>query len=293
MVEDTFARSMAHWSEDGRAGMEDFYAFARQDYRVLAEALDYGRLFARLRQRRGADLGVLDVACGSGKFGEALRSHATLGDDPVRYALLDPSRFSLAEAARALGPPFVLAETYPCTLQDYDGPAGAYDLVWATHALYALPADELRAGLARFLGALAPWGVGVIAQASSTSHYLRIYDAYLAEPGRTATPFTSSEQIATALTDLGAQPHTLRVSYDADIPAGHPALTGYLQRCLFDDTLTLPDLLAEPALGGYLRGCQTPGGGYRFRQDVDLHLFGLPHEDLAALATGARDLPAA
>lgn len=265
MAGDTFVRSMAHWSEDGRAGMEDFYRFARQDYRLLAEAMDYGELLAGVRR-------VLDVACGSGRFPDALRTYATLGDEPVRYALLDPSPFSLAEAARVLGPPFVPAETYECTLQDYDGPAGAYDLVWATHALYALPAAELRVGLARFLAAVAPHGRGLIAQGASTSHYLRVYDAYLAAPGRTATPYTSSEQIAEVLVGLGARTDALRLSYDAVVPADHPALVGYLQRCLFDATLTLADMLAEPALGAYLRSCQDADGTYRFRQDVDLVL---------------------
>lgn len=272
MAEETFARSMAHWSEDGRAGMEDFYTFARQDYRVLAEALDYAALLAGVR-RPGHALRVLDVACGSGKFPEALRTHATLGEEPVRYALLDPSPFSLAEAARVLGPPFEVAETYECTLQDYDGPEGAYDLVWATHALYALPARELEAGLERFLAAIAPHGGGLIAQAAGTSHYLQVYGAYLAAPGRTATPYTSSAQIAAALAGLGAAPETLRVSYDAVIPADHPALPGYLRRCLFDDTLTLADMLAEPALGAYLRSCRTGDGTYRFHQDVDLLRF--------------------
>ena len=33
---DTAARSLAHWSEDGRAEMDAFYALARRDYERLA-----------------------------------------------------------------------------------------------------------------------------------------------------------------------------------------------------------------------------------------------------------------
>ena len=35
---DTAARSLAHWSEEGRAEMDAFYALARRDYERLAGA---------------------------------------------------------------------------------------------------------------------------------------------------------------------------------------------------------------------------------------------------------------
>ena len=45
-------------------------------------------------------------------------------------------------------------------------------------------------------------------------------------------------------------------------------LEGFLQRCLFDDTVPLAELLEAPLLGEYLAGCRD-GDVYRFRHEVD------------------------
>ena len=45
-------------------------------------------------------------------------------------------------------------------------------------------------------------------------------------------------------------------------------LEGYLQRCVFDATVTLVEMLAAPVLGPYLAGCRD-GDEYRFHQEVD------------------------
>ena len=41
---DTATRSLAHWSEAGRAEMDAFYALATEDYRHLALAADWASL---------------------------------------------------------------------------------------------------------------------------------------------------------------------------------------------------------------------------------------------------------
>ena len=76
---DTAARSLAHWSEEGRAGMEAFYVLARKDYRVLAEALDWGRLL-RAHARPDGSLRLLDVACGSGRPPRCVPTRRLPGD---------------------------------------------------------------------------------------------------------------------------------------------------------------------------------------------------------------------
>ncbi|MEN0015920.1 MAG: hypothetical protein AAGC46_21320, partial [Solirubrobacteraceae bacterium] len=50
---DTAARSLSHWSEDGRTEMEAFYALAHLDYEILAGALDWTTLLGSAR--RGPD----------------------------------------------------------------------------------------------------------------------------------------------------------------------------------------------------------------------------------------------
>lgn len=80
--------------------MDAFYALARLDYEVLAVVLDFSAVLRRPAAAREAPLTLLDVACGSGKFPEALVAHTELGAlDAVRYDLLVLS----AEHARQSG----------------------------------------------------------------------------------------------------------------------------------------------------------------------------------------------
>jgi hypothetical protein len=70
---DTAQRSLAHWSEAGRTGMQAFYALATEDYRQLALARDWT---ADLREQAvDQQVRLLDVACGSGRFPAALLAH--------------------------------------------------------------------------------------------------------------------------------------------------------------------------------------------------------------------------
>lgn len=274
---DTSARSLAHWSEEGRAGMEAFYVLARKDYRVLAETLDWGRLLAE-RARGDGSLRLLDVACGSGKFPEALRRYAALpGDLRVEYDLLDPSAFSIAEARSVLAPPFHPGAEHECSLQALPPGAGPYNVVWATHALYALPPAELAEGIAAFLRAIAPGGLGVIAHAAHDAHYLRFYRDFLDDfRGGEGTPYTSSEQILAELDRAGADTQSLRLDYDGVVASDdHATLEGYLQRCAFDDSVSFEEMARGRAVGPYLARCEDPDAAeYRFEQHVDLILIG-------------------
>jgi SAM-dependent methyltransferase len=249
--------------------MEAFYTLASVDYQHLAKARDWRVWFEAQQANVGArPLRLLDVACGSGKFPAALVRDAHLGSAairPVDYALLDPSTFSLAEARRALEMPFVAGRQYPTTLQDLDCQRGAFDIVWATHALYALPAAELQLALERFMHALA--GTGVIAHACEDSHYLRFYrhflDAFHAGEG---TPYTSAEQIAAMLERMGVAFQIEEIVYENQAPQTHDQrVQGYLQRCVFNDTVDLAQMLAHPITGAYLQRCLREGE-WRFAQ---------------------------
>jgi len=281
---DTFERSCAHWSEASRAEMNAFYALATEDYRQLALAVDWNSVFQTLlaQQPRPGDLRLLDVACGSGKFPAALQAHAdlqALTGHTVRYALLDPSAFSLHEAKGALRPPFVAAEDYLATLQGLACDDALYDIVWATHALYALPITELPDGLRNLVRVLAPGGVGFVAHASRESHYLRFYDLFLKEfRGGVGTPYTSSEELMASLRAQGVPFVSRRISYVGTVAADNTAvLQGYLQRCLFDDTMTLPQLRANAPMNRYLESfLDASGQHYEFRQQTDLIFFTTP-----------------
>ncbi|XAY07943.1 hypothetical protein DSM112329_04837 [Paraconexibacter sp. AEG42_29] len=261
--------------------MESFYAFAALDYTLLARVLDWdallGDVLAR-RPNRAQPLRLLDVACGSGKFpaallaADALTAVAAAG---VQYDLLDPSAFSIAEAAAVLRPPLSAAARYETTLEDLDPGAGPWDVVWATHALYALPPDHLDAAAERFVAAIAPGGCGFMAQGAYAGHYLAVYRAFLdGVRGGAGTPYLSGEDVAAALA-RAAEPRGLTCSthhlrYEHRVPvAAEALLEGYLQRCLFDDALGLAGLREAPVLGDYLAGCRDDGAAaYRFPQDV-------------------------
>jgi Methyltransferase domain len=268
-VADTADRSLAHWSEEGREEMDAFYRVARQDYRLLAQALDW-------HERLAGRATLLDVACGSGKFPEALDLYADLAPEPsIAYSLLDPSAFSLAEARRELRPPLAAAAEYECLLQDLPASAGPFDVVWAIHGLYALPEARLGDGVSAFLRALAPGGLGVIAQAAHESHYLRFYRDFLADfrDGQ-GSPYISAEQIRSALDEAGAHCQVRRLGYDAELKIDDRSTAeGYLQRCAFDETVMLKEMERGERLGPYLASSRDDAAGrYRFAQQVDLIL---------------------
>lgn len=263
---DTAQRSLEHWSEQGRPEMEAFYALATEDYRQLALAADWPAL---LGARAHESWSLLDVACGSGKFPTALLKHTAIASLPgVAYDLLDPSAFSVAEARAVLAPPFMPHQDLVMTLQDLPARCGSYDVVWATHALYALPPDELDAAMVRFASALAPAGLGFVAQATSRSHYLTFYDAYRAGV-RDATPYTTAEQVAASLRAAGVDVREQLITYETGT-SDRDVAEGFLQRCAFDDTVSLEEMEAAPVLGEYLVSCRRPDGSYVFNHEAAL-----------------------
>ncbi|MGH3902106.1 MAG: hypothetical protein ACRDTA_28425 [Pseudonocardiaceae bacterium] len=266
---DTAQRSLGHWSEAGRAGMQAFYTLATEDYRRLAAARDWA---ADLRTRAtDGHLRLLDVACGGGKFPAALLAAglpAAARDLTVTVDLLDPSAFSIAEARAVLAAPFEAGAEYEIALQDFDGRA-RYDVAWATHALYALPPAELAGGVTRMITALRPGGFGAIAQASAASHYLAFYDAYRATYAADITPYTGAEAVTAALTAAGADVAIQRLRYRTG-SADRVVIEGFLQRCAFDDTVSLARMESEGPLAEYLARCRAPDGGYLFEHEAYL-----------------------
>lgn len=265
----TEERSLAHWAEEGRAGMEAFYALAVEDYRQMVAARDWA---TDLRgHARGGVVTVLDVACGSGKFPAELQRQGladAVGDLRVEIDLLDPSSFSIAEARSVLAAPFTVRAEHEVRIQDLSAEVGDFDVAWATHALYAVPPTEIGAGIARMVQAQRPGGFGAIVHAASASHYLRFAEAFRGTFAPDAVPFTTSEQVREALVAAGVGPAVTTIRYDV----GHPdrrVIEGFLQRCVFDDSVPLERMETEGAVGEYLAGRQGDDG-YRFTQVVDV-----------------------
>ncbi|GLZ48951.1 hypothetical protein Acsp06_51360 [Actinomycetospora sp. NBRC 106375] len=265
---DTEARSLVHWAESGRLGMEAFYALAIEDYRQMVAARDWAADLRR-HARDDAEVRVLDVACGSGKFPAELVRRGLAGrvdGRSVGVDLLDPSAFSISEARSVLGPPFVVRGEHEVRLQDLHPSVDGFDVAWATHALYAIPAGQLDAALARMVAALRPGGFGAVVQATTASHYLRFAGLFRDSFSPASTPFSTAEQVADALGRAGVEPRVEPIEYTV-ASDDRATVEGFLQRCVFEDSVPLAAMEADPAVGAYLTGCRTDGG-YRFTQHV-------------------------
>lgn len=246
--------------------MEAFYSLATEDYHHLALAADWVRL---LGERVDGECSLLDVACGSGKFPTALLSlNGIASVQPISCDLLDPSAFSVATARAALAHPFMPRHDLVMSLQELPSESGPYDIVWAIHALYAVPPNELDVAMSRFASALAPGGLGVVAQATARSHYLAFYDAFRAGV-RDATPYTTAEQVEASLRGVGMDVRAQRITYETGT-RDRDVAEGFLQRCAFDDTVSLDEMEAAPVLGEYLASCRRPDGSYVFSHEVAL-----------------------
>jgi len=268
--------------------MNAFYKLATYDYALLADATDWGAELTKLSQSTSGDvLSLLDVACGSGKFPAALLANEAFQrypGKPIDYHLLDPSEFSLREAAEQLRLPFRAGDRFHCTLQDLDSPQ-RHDVVWATHALYCVPAEELPAAAARFCAAIKPGGLGFVAHATESSHYLAFQRLYLEHwPGASGALFSTAAEVAAALREAGARAFgdawkwsETTIDYEGTLPLGETSTVEmYLQRCLFDDDVTLDGMTANDSLGEYLRLRQDRAAGvWRFPQQTTLMRFGV------------------
>ena len=272
-MKDTFIRSCEHWSETSRNEMQNFYTLASVDYKHLAESFDWKKWLeihqANVGERR---LKLLDVACGSGKFPSALVQYAKLADAkilPIEYALLDPSSFSIAEARKALHLPFEASSEFETTLQEFTCEQGVYDITWATHALYAIPKKQLKEALKRFIFGMV--GSGFIAHASEKSHYLKFYRHYLnGFRGGSGEPYSSAEQIVQTLREIDIPYRVEKITYENGISENASLqVEGYLQRCVFDDTINLEQMLKNSITGPYLESC-IKDGQWRFKQKVML-----------------------
>jgi hypothetical protein len=279
---DTFDRSCAHWSADGREGMDNFYTYATIDYGYLARLIDWPALLAFLSKETGV-IKLADLACGSGKFPTALLEHTPISElitaegksIQVQYDLLDPSAFAIEEAAATLKPPFVERDHYGCRLQDWQPTQGSYDLAWATHALYCVPSEDMNECMSIVQTAMRSGGIGIVAQSNRSGHYIRFYEHFLESihDGK-GTRFSAAEDVDKAAADAGVERQTRTLNYETAINENdHQALESYLQRCAFDDSISLEKMLSCGSLGQYLANCKKDGA-YRFQQSVDVLVFG-------------------
>lgn len=282
----TFDRSCQHWSEDGRLGMEAFYRLAAKDYRELAESVKWADVIAQLRAQFDDQLRVLDVACGSGQFPAALQQYGGWGPQDaatreltIPYSLLDPSQFSIDTARQKLQPPFVAADELQCTAQELELTSNPFPIVWATHALYCVPSAELDLAVEKMVAATDTAGLGFIAHASESAHYLKFHQEYLqSKHSSGSVPYCTAEEVMAALqSKIGADQFFCHpIEYDGTVSLDDKETAErYLQRCLFDDELTLDQMMDDKHLQPYLQSCiDEPNHVWRFHQRTWMIFYG-------------------
>ena len=84
-----------------------------------------------------------------------------------------------------------------------------------------------------------------------------------------ATPYTDAEGVAAALREAGAPVEVQVLDYRTGT-ADRAVAEGFLQRCAFDDTVTLDQMEDSEVLGAYLAGCRGPDGTYEFTHEAHL-----------------------
>ena len=276
----TFHRSCEHWSENSRDEMEGFYALAAHDYRLLAENVQWCKWFEIEQKKLGMrSLSLLDIACGSGKFPRALLDYGSIKKASIHdilYSLLDPSSFSIKEAAKYLKKPFVKDSSFKIRLQDLQTKNANYNIAWAVHALYAIPKNQLAQCLQSMIQAITDpingkLGAGFIAHADGESHYLEFHKRYLKGfKFDSDERYTESADIKKCLEHQEIPFTTKKIVYANEASQKMESLVEqYLQRCIFDNSLSLNDMLENPSTGTYLAKCFQQGI-WRFPQDVDL-----------------------
>ena len=271
-MSETFLKSCQHWSSDYSDEMTSFYKLATVDYEHLGNSLDWEEeLFKYSSSREDKRLKILDVACGSGKFPSVIQK--TLGKSKkikrVDYSILDPSLFALEETKKNLKAPFFVDEEFNSTIQDFKKENSCYDVSWAMHALYAIPPQDIIESMRIFKETFR--GVGYIAHAREKSHYIEFQKIFLSGFKKNkSVRYTTSEDIMAALDQLGIKYEERILKYENKAESNDRLIVeAYLQRCIFDDTITLEDLENNTQTRDYILQCKDQNG-WSFNQEVSL-----------------------
>ena len=235
-------RALANFKENGRAFIEEpigvfilpslpsLFAENRpssriladrdptQDYWQLAKNFDWSGLLSQ--ETDSESIRVLDVACGTGRWLQALQHYVKLKNEPARiiYDLLDPNQDAIVRAIQNLKPPFQFGQQYATNVQEAKLDRNAYDLLWSMHGFYNIPREDLAYILEKCTNSLKATGVGAIALATRKSFYVDFYDRYLDAfyEGR-GSRFTSSEDVVAALSKCHIKHSVNKILYEEPI----------------------------------------------------------------------------
>ena len=146
-----------------------------QDYWQLATHFHWSDLLSRPKDSN--PLRILDIACGTGRWLQALQYYVKFKNDnaTITCDLLDPNPVAMIHATQNLHHPFQFGQQYINRIQEVTLEQKVYDLLWSMHGFYTIPYEELAAVLRKCVGLLKMNGVGFVALATRQSFYVDFY----------------------------------------------------------------------------------------------------------------------
>ena len=191
---------------DDYAFFENHATEAEQDARAYLEHL------GEIVPAEGA-LRMLDFGCGSGTFTARFLKTAGWPPERLRLTLVEPvesaRRLAVTRLAGFTEAPAAESATLPAGL------GGSFDIVLANHVFYYVP--DLQGQLAKLIDALSASGIFVTAIAARTNALIEFWITGFRLLDR-EIPYNTSEDVETALQDLGADYQKQQVAYELTFP---------------------------------------------------------------------------
>jgi trans-aconitate 2-methyltransferase len=191
---------------DDYAFFENHATEAREDVRAYLEHTQ-GMVPAE------GPIRMLDFGCGSGTVTARFLQQAAWPPERLRLTLVEPvesaRRQAVARVAGLTASPVTELAALPAEL------AESFDVILANHVFYYVP--EFRSQLAKLIGALSDGGILATAIAGRTNALIEFWIEGFRLLGM-PIPYHTSEDLETALRELGAEYHKRQVAYDLTFP---------------------------------------------------------------------------
>jgi trans-aconitate 2-methyltransferase len=156
---------------------------------------------------------MLDFGCGDGGFTAEVLTRSRFAPERLRLSLVEPDDGYRGQAVARLGAftahPVQAWPALPPGLRN------AFDLALSNHALYYVP--DLDGVLAAVLASLAARGLFLTAIAGQRNTLIQFWNRCFALIGK-SVPYHTAEDVAAALTRLGAKPVTEEAPYELVFP---------------------------------------------------------------------------
>jgi SAM-dependent methyltransferase len=202
-------------AKDFGAIADDYAFFETHATEAEADVRAYATQLAGLSPD-GGTVRRLDFGCGSGSFTARFLERAGWAPERLKLTLVEPAESVRPLAVESLKGFATTAISDSATLPE--GLFGCIDLVLANHVFYYVP--DLKDNLQRLIRSLSPSGILLTAIAGYTNALIEFWITGFGLIGR-EIPYNTSEDVETALRDLGANYQKQQVPYEVKFQDTH------------------------------------------------------------------------